>query len=830
MDDASPFGTFYPSRGYCTASVILSTVLLHQYWAGGCDAFSFPRFSLAPPSGCGGGISGWGRGGRNVPGMGINQFFYDGDDDINEEITAFKLAGLRWISASSDDEPIVADGTIEPEQFELPSGYNINEETVQPSSTEGMLTMLFAPFRKARTMLSERIPANPFQRRNIDDQSESQSIQQQQKILSSTIVQSVSAPTSELLTPDDITQCANESNLIGGTLTPETLELTAKKINSLYLEQGYVMNCVTGATLVPSSLSAEQNGSEGRVELKVREVKIAKPESKSSSSLRICFVEKLHSPDKNGGGENTNSLHSPDTTQSDHQTYKLVSGRTRPSKIARMVKQLPGSHFQILPERWAQLATYPARGILRGNDSELRGGRKSAVFSTIHAVRPIPISPDTVELEIVATESKPLSLEYGVTKSLYSDQWEGELDLKHTNIFGGGEVATINVRKGRSTGPDNRHATKDWKRIVSRRPVSWKMSIKDDNLCGSDAGYDFEIFRDYVGAGGSNAVSEQAHDELHEEGVLETKQRKSSSEDSCPPLTGAMLKLRLRQPFHPFLVPKAISARLECVDRFTKNDSAQCMASVSADYGPHRKTVGLSTRPIRSSISATSTMGRKWNAGAILEEGGDYAKSHSYATGTITTLQSMPLLGERSSIPSADLILRHAVSASTTHLPRHEAIMLGLASRIRGYKYNYQVPSRSHPKQQTRVGEDKSMMRSLKNFLKSDGSDQFLPPIALSKAISGTMEIRIPFERVIARSTIGSGTVVVFGDWCVAQAQRPPSSTSPSEENAGGFEQPCRQSSIGIGLRKFVQGIPLKMDACITEHGTKGLFFGIGDN
>jgi hypothetical protein len=91
------------------------------------------------------------------------------------------------------------------------------------------------------------------------------------------------------------------------------------------------------------------------------------------------------------------------------------------------------------------------------------------------------------------------------------------------------------------------------------------------------------------------------------------------------------------------------------------------------------------------------------------------------------------------------------------------------------------------------------------------------------------VEVRIPFERVVPQPIVGSGTVVVFGDWCVAQAQQSSSSTSPQGETEN-FEQPFRQSSIGIGLRKVVQGIPLKMDACVTEHGTKGLFFGIGNN
>ena len=49
-----------------------------------------------------------------------------------------------------------------------------------------------------------------------------------------------------------------------------------------------------------------------------------------------------------------------------------------------------------------------------------------------------------------ATKNKScVSLGYGVTKLLYFDQWEGELDVKHANAFGGGKVVTVNARKGR---------------------------------------------------------------------------------------------------------------------------------------------------------------------------------------------------------------------------------------------------------------------------------------------------------------------------------------------------------------------------------------------
>jgi hypothetical protein len=204
---------------------------------------------------------------------------------------------------------------------------------------------------------------------------------------------------------------------------------------------------------------------------------------------------------------------SPDQSQSAdeaqrYQRYRITSGRTRPLKVAKLVGMAPGSHFRIIPQRWSRIVASPG-GIFAGSTNNGRVGPKSAIFSTIHAVRPVPTGEDdnTVSLEIIATENKPyVSLEYGVTKSLYSDQWEGEFDLKHANAFGGGEVATLNIRKGgTSTGngsdrtQDGHSTLGDWNKKVKDGPLSWRMSFSDNSLGGDDAGYDLELFRDHVG-------------------------------------------------------------------------------------------------------------------------------------------------------------------------------------------------------------------------------------------------------------------------------------------------------------------------------------------
>jgi len=823
----------------------------------GCDAFSFPRFPLTPPSNNSRGTGYNGGGGGKTPGTGPH-YFHDGDGNGSGDNTS-----LYWMGTPSDE--LDSDIAVEEDGEQLSSGSKreeTNESLVSEptnilrggggvSATESndnskkyigasvndkldsLQTMLFEPFRMAGSALSKKLPANPFQKKE-EGQSEQSKLKQQQELLSSTKIRSVSAPNSELLPPDVITQCAKESNLIGGTLAPETLELTANMINRMYLERGYVMNSVTGATLVPPSDGKEGNGKEGHVELKVREVKLAGPRERNSSPVHIRFVEKINDEDTGDGDESVFSLpsqssSSSDQSQSDSKTYRTVPGRTRPSKIARMVKLAPGSHFQILPQLWSQLAAFPGSGAFGGGGGS-KGLGKSAIFSTIHAVRPVPtLQGDTVELEIIATENKPyLSLEYGVTKSLYSDQWEGELDLRHANVFGGGEVATVNVRKGRDSGRKEDPALKNWKPGVVGGPVNWRMSIKDDYLAGSDAGYDLEVFRDHVGVSGNRGSRQrfaEAPKEESSEGI-ESPEKERADEEDCPLRTGASMRLRLPQTRYSAFLPRSISTRLERVDPFAKDELAQCTASMSTDIGPYHHNCNVSSRPLRSTLSAIASAGGRWDAGKA-EEGDDDATTLPYATGTLRSQQIMPLSSESRSIPSVDLAMRHAVSASSRHLPRHEAILLGLPSRIRGYRYNYQQSPMIHQPQKIEKEGQNSVFQSFKQLVKGDDGEQFRPPIAISKSISGTMEFRIPFERVVRESIVGSGTFVLFGDWCVAQAQLPSSSLISMEETAS-LEKPYRHSSAGIGLRKVVQGIPLKMDACITEHGTKGLFFGIG--
>merc|ERR1711957_714180 len=105
---------------------------------------------------------------------------------------------------------------------------------------------------------------------------------------------------------------------------------------------------------------------------------------------------------------------------------------------------------------------------------------QSGIFSKILDCRPAPMHDGTVQMQITAQEPPPRNLEYGISKSLYTGGWEGELDFSHGNLLGGGEKLGLVVRRG----------TKD-------KEPSFKIRLKDDNF-GSVGGYNVELFNDYI--------------------------------------------------------------------------------------------------------------------------------------------------------------------------------------------------------------------------------------------------------------------------------------------------------------------------------------------
>lgn len=290
-----------------------------------------------------------------------------------------------------------------------------------------------------------------------------------------------------------------------------------------------------------------------------------------------------------------------------------------------------------------------------------------------------------------------------------------------------------------------------------------------DEKFGLDGGYDVEVFSDFIGDTPAPAPDQAAQE--GEEAALDY------DHDALLDRRGATF--RLQNPISSAVMSHSVaSASIERTA--TKTGLHENIGSATLGVGPFVKHLPFDAR---SNIDAKITSGTRF---ANLFSAKESKEPHSlaasldlkpYSTVTATTKQILPL--GASSTPSRNrpvvLALRHSVTTSTKSLPRHEARALGNSNNIRGDTTNGRV----------------------------------------SHALVGTTELRIPVTIPVIKGVRQDAGVVVFGDWLVA--------TKDSRSSM------YRKSCVGVGLRKSMQGIPLKCD--ITYSPTEGKLktaFGLG--
>jgi hypothetical protein len=248
-----------------------------------------------------------------------------------------------------------------------------------------------------------------------------------------------------------------------------------------------------------------------------------------------------------------------------------------------------------------------------------------------------------------------------------------------------------------------------------------------------------------------------------------------SNEDSAAPheydqdslLSRKGTTFRLRNPISPKMIKNSLaSASLERTS--TRTGLHESIGSASLTLGPFRKLLPMDAR---SSISTTVT------GGSRIGEKEDSETSSlldvtilPYSSVSATARQVLPLTTQQEGRKPFTLALQHTIATSTFNLPRHEARAMGIGAQIRGAS--------------------------------PDGS--------ASSSLKGTAEVRVP----ITVPKLGNGSIVLFGDWFYVQ----------KDHNSPFYAK----SSIGVGFRKNVQGLPLKYDICYSSEGKIKSMFGLG--
>lgn len=306
---------------------------------------------------------------------------------------------------------------------------------------------------------------------------------------------------------------------------------------------------------------------------------------------------------------------------------------------------------------------------------------------------------------------------------------------------------------GESVGVMVRRGTKD-------SSPSIRLRYGDDKF-GLEGGYDIEAFSDFLGDTGSDPEVDEfdGFDEVDQEVF-------GLDEDSLLSRRGATI--RLRNPISPNIISNSVaSASVERTS--TTTGRLENIGSATVTIGPVRRLLPMDAK---SSVSTTITGGTRLTAKE--DKGISFAGQGllPYSSASATTTQILPISfsSRESNKTPVVLALKHTLSMSTPNLPRHEAKALGNSAQIRGAA----------------------------------------PDDVATSALKGTTELRLP----VAAPKLGSGSVVLFGDWfCVQKDSQNPFYT---------------KSSIGVGLRKKIQGIPLKYDVCYSSEGKVRTMFGMG--
>lgn len=581
-------------------------------------------------------------------------------------------------------------------------------------------------------------------------------------------IQKVEAPTSTILPDTILRSAAQRSGLIGSTLKPQRVNELAKQIKKWYLQRGYVLHAVTGATLHPENATASLTVQEPKMAKQPMDIQFAKvvpidPMTGEVSSMRT--IKRKFETKR--GGRKLNVEEWTKVKESLNSTLIEAKGRTNPNTISKRLGLIPGKHFKWDSAKWSTIAN-------------------SGIFTRIFRASPVRLQDGSVQLQVVAQESPPRNLEYGIQKSLYTGNWEGELDFKHENILGGGESLGLSVRRG----------AKDPQPSV-------RIQFTDDKF-GREGGYSAQIFNEYMtmapskkkvkvtkddvdniegeGEGESYLKGEEEENDMDEMLTQPVISSETYHDDEIQSRKG--IRFNLRTPISTKLMQRS-SASTSLERTSTRTGRHETITSGTIGFGPVIRNLPLGAK---TSVSSSVTSGTRIGG---TNDNSSWTLS-PYSSQVSKMRQIFPIFSQSLSLRDGEevkLALETTCMSSTRHLPRHEANAAGLAASVRGYSSSSNGP--------------------------------------LSGSLYGSAEVRIPVTIPFQKDKLNQdGKVVLFGDWMVGIKKREGLSTiSPMDES-----NIVKRSSVGIGLRKSIQGIPLKYDVSLNKDGKLGAFVSLGQD
>ena len=391
--------------------------MIHHHYHHHIDAFtnifnvrhSFFQLPPSPPGGI-------------PPSPPRKSFFWNHNDDNNNNnnndessMTLLKTSMLLWdhdeYESSNDDYLIVLNNNDNHEKEEdqtnietlqIRGGNNNKKENNIIAGSKSTLQTATTYWSNALESASKKIQSffkqiNPFSKKEMNTSDDDLD-------LSTLVVQQVEAPSSTVLPDTIVRSAAQRSGLIGSVMRSDRVKECANQLKRWYLQRGYVLHSVTGATLHAENSTATLAVYEPRSASLPVNIQFAKlvpidPENGDLTTLRKLKTKLETKKRRALKPEEWNKIKSQL-----NMTLIEAKGRTNPKTISKRLELESGKHFRWNAQRWQTIA-------------------QSGIFAKVFRASPVKLNDDSVQLHIVAQESPPRNLEYGIQKSLYTGNW-----------------------------------------------------------------------------------------------------------------------------------------------------------------------------------------------------------------------------------------------------------------------------------------------------------------------------------------------------------------------------------------------------------------------
>ena len=209
---------------------------------------------------------------------------------------------------------------------------------------------------------------------------------------------------SDILPEIVVRSAAQRAGLLGSVMRSDRVNECARHLKNWYVQRGYVLHSVTGATLHSDNGTATLTLQEPVLFSTPVDIKFAKEVPVDPETGETTTRRKLREKMERQKGRPLRREEWAAVASTLNTTLIEAKGRTNPHTLSKRMGLRPGRHFQWDGQKWRSIA-------------------QSGIFSKIYNANPAKMRDGSVQLQVLCEESPPRNLEYGLSKSLYTGHW-----------------------------------------------------------------------------------------------------------------------------------------------------------------------------------------------------------------------------------------------------------------------------------------------------------------------------------------------------------------------------------------------------------------------